>query len=63
MKVKTVEQYKVLRFIQERFKMDCVEIKIVDDKSLKVTDKTGDNIVLSMVDNEVEIVNLFDKKK
>ena len=42
MKVNTVEQYKVLEFIKDKFHMADIELKLIDRNTIEVTDQNGD---------------------
>lgn len=38
MKVNTVEQFRILQFINKNFDMDCISLELVDRNTIKVTD-------------------------
>lgn len=44
-KVNTVEQFKVLQFIQDNFFMDCITLELVDRYSIKLIDANGDGAI------------------
>ena len=49
----TVEQFKVMQFIQDNFVMSAVTVEKVDRAALKVKDGTGESIVFECVGGEV----------
>lgn len=54
--IETIEQFKVLTFIEEQFDMESVRLDLVDERSIKVTDKKGDTVVFAHEDGYVMIV-------
>lgn len=48
LKVNTIEQYKVLKFIEENFYMDAITVNMVDPCTLKVTDAAGDTALFKL---------------
>ena len=48
----TVEQYKVWRFLKERFVLEAFILSPVSRNALMLEDKTGEQIVFAWVDNE-----------
>lgn len=58
MKVKTIEQYKILEYIKENFIITDVEVEESDECTLKVTDKNGDVALFKYKDGKVFIIYL-----
>lgn len=55
MKVKTIEQFKVLKHIEKVLETDEITVEIVDRRALRVTDKYGDSALFVYKDGEVSI--------
>lgn len=53
MKVKTVEQFKILKYLEEIFVMKAITVEIVDRYTLKVTDDTGEPANFRLDENGV----------
>ncbi len=43
LKVNTVEQFHIVRYIQENFNVEAIEIELLDRNKVKVTDFAGDS--------------------
>lgn len=43
MRVNTINQFKVLKFIEDNFLMELVKVEIYDKNTLKVTDHKGES--------------------
>lgn len=44
-KVDTVEQFKILKYININFKEDALELELLTDFAIRATDKNGQHIV------------------
>ena len=44
-KVETVEQFKILKYININFKDNALELELLQDNAIKATDKNGETIV------------------
>lgn len=44
MKVKTIEQFKVLEFLKANFVIEEVNLELIDRYTIKLTDKTGESM-------------------
>jgi hypothetical protein len=44
-KVETVEQFKILKYININFKDNALELELLQDNAIKATDKNGERIV------------------
>lgn len=44
-KVETVEQFKILKYININFKNNALELELLQDNAIKATDKNGETIV------------------
>ncbi|WP_438335208.1 hypothetical protein ACIR03_02475 [Clostridium cochlearium] len=53
MKVNTVEQFKVLQFLEKNFEIELFELELIDRYSIKVTDSTGESMVFKYENNKV----------
>lgn len=56
MKVQTIDQYRVLKFINENFCPDRIKVQIYDENSLKVTDDEEQYIIFSCNGEGSEVV-------
>lgn len=54
MRVDTIEQFKVLQFIRETFKMDCISVELQDRCSLKVTDERNQSLIFAYDHGEIK---------
>ena len=52
-KAETVEQFKVLMFIEEIFDITCISVKLKDRYSVEVIDMAGDSICFVYKDGEI----------
>lgn len=52
-KAKTVEQFKVYQYIDVNFKVDEINITVVDNTALKVTDHVGCSLIFRWNGKEV----------
>ncbi|ACL20738.1 hypothetical protein Dhaf_2712 [Desulfitobacterium hafniense DCB-2] len=52
-KAETVEQFKVLRFIEEIFDITCISVKLKDRYSVEVIDMVGGSICFVYKDGEI----------
>lgn len=55
MKVNTVEQFKVLEHIKANFEMEHIRVEIVDNVSLRVTDREGFGLTFYYKEGEVRV--------
>lgn len=53
MKVNTVEQFKVLQFLENNFEIELFELELIDRYSIKVTDSTGESMTFKYENNKV----------
>ncbi|HCF38185.1 MAG: hypothetical protein PWQ37_1899 [Candidatus Petromonas sp.] len=53
MKVKTVEQFKILEFIKRNFEIDKISLELVNRISIRVTDVTGQSLVFKYSENTI----------
>jgi len=53
MKVDTVEQFKVLKFIKENFHMDYITLELIDRYTIEVEDRTGEKMKFQYKDGKV----------
>lgn len=47
MKVKTVNQFKVLEFIEKNFNLDMIRLELVDDDSIRVIDSKNESMLFN----------------
>ena len=52
-KVRTIEQFKILDFLQKNFLIENLEIIIVNNNTLKITDKKKDSLIFQYKDGEI----------
>ncbi|HIS62148.1 MAG TPA: hypothetical protein IAC14_07870 [Candidatus Scybalomonas excrementigallinarum] len=45
---KTIQEYQIMKFIEDNFKEGSVSWKIMDDNTFEVKDKTGDTMTMTM---------------
>ena len=53
MKCKTVEQFKILKHIEENFFTESLEISIVNEKTLKIVDRDNAEGYFSFYDGKI----------
>ncbi|MBQ8000374.1 MAG: hypothetical protein IJ298_04060 [Ruminococcus sp.] len=44
-KVETVEQFKILKYININFKDNALELELLQDNAIKATDKNGEQVI------------------
>ena len=49
----TIEQFKIMQFIQSVFDENTITVTKVDDTALKVTDKYGESLVFEYADGKI----------
>lgn len=54
-KAQTIEQFKILRFIEEIFDVDYISVKLIDRYMVQVTDMDGKSICYVYKDGEITI--------
>ena len=54
MKAKTTEQYKILEYLKEHFYLESINIELINDITVKVTDKEGASMEFYFKDNRVQ---------
>jgi len=54
MKAKTIEQYKILEYLKEHFYIESIDIELIDNITVKVTDKEGASLQFYFKDNRVQ---------
>lgn len=52
-KAKTIEQFKILRFIEEIFDINYVSIKLINRHTIQVTDAVGASICYVYKDGKI----------
>ncbi len=50
----TIEQYKIMQFIQANFYEETITVTKVDEAALKVTDKNGESLIFEYVNGEIK---------
>lgn len=55
-KVETIQQYVVLKYIRDNFFVDYIDVEIMDSISLKATDILGQSMVISYKDGQIVIL-------
>ena len=50
---KTINEYKILRWIDENFMPDSVTVEFLSDTSAVITDKNNETMTLTLVDDKV----------
>lgn len=55
-KIDTVEQFKVLQFIESNFDMHFITIKIVCKNALQVTDQNNDGLIFEWDSKQNKVV-------
>lgn len=56
MKVETVEQYKVLEYINKNFNINSLELTLLDRTSIGIQDNNGERAIFGYEDGEVKII-------
>lgn len=56
MKVETVEQYKILEYINKNFNINSLELTLIDRSSIGIQDSNGDRAVFGYEDGEVRMI-------
>lgn len=51
---KTVQQYKIMQYIQEHFCIDEFAIDLEAPEAVKITDKIGESLIFKYEDGEVK---------
>ena len=41
----TIEQYKIMQFINQNFQPEALEIELIDGQTVKGTDRTGASVI------------------
>lgn len=54
MKVKTVEQFKILKMLEQNFDIDYFEVELISRNEIKLTDKVGGTMTFRYIDGKVE---------
>lgn len=44
MKVNTIEQYKVLKYIEDNFEMNYITLELIDRYTIRITDTNNDSM-------------------
>jgi hypothetical protein len=52
-KVNTIDQYKIMRFISANFLPDSVHIKLTSENTIKIIDVVGEAIEFSITDDGI----------
>ena len=53
MKVNTVEQFKVMKFLEENLEIELFELELIDRYSIKVKDQTGESMIFKYENGKV----------
>ena len=53
MKSKTVEQFKIIKYLEENFIIDSITLKLIDRFTIEVTDDKGEKMNFKYQDNKV----------
>lgn len=53
MKVDTIEQFKILEFLNTRLELDCFILTKVSRNIMKVTDKSGESIYFKYLNDKI----------
>jgi len=53
MKVRTIEQFKILDFLKQNFYIENLEIIIVNNTTLKVVDKKKESLIFTYKNGEI----------
>lgn len=56
MKVETVEQYKVLEYINKNFNISSLELILLDRSSIGIQDNNGERTVFKYEDGKVRMI-------
>jgi len=56
MKVETVEQYKILEYINKNFNINSLELTLIDRSSIGIQDNNGDRAIFGYEDGEVRMI-------
>ena len=53
MKVNTVEQYKILKYIKDNFEMNYITLELIDRYTIRITDRNNDSMDFIYKDGNV----------
>lgn len=53
MKVESVEQYKILQFIEANFMIEYLNIELIDRNTIKIEDENNDTLEFKYIDGKV----------
>jgi len=56
MKVETVEQYKILEYINKNFNINSLELTLLDKSSIGIQDSNGERAVFKYEDGKVKMI-------
>jgi len=56
MKVETVEQYKILEYINKNFNINSLELTLLDRSSIGIQDNNGERAIFGYENGEVKII-------
>lgn len=56
MKVETVEQYKILEYINKNFNINSLELTLLDKSSIGIQDNNGERAVFKYEDGKVRMI-------
>lgn len=51
--MKTIGQYEIMKHIQQHFHMTHIDCQLLDDNSIKITDKDNNSMVFTYEDGEI----------
>lgn len=49
----TIAQYKIMQFIKDNFMPGALDLELIDDKTVKGTDRNGDSMIFKWERGEV----------
>lgn len=50
MRAETIQQYKALKWIEERFEVECLEVRFLDEATVEIADKNGEKAKVHCTD-------------
>jgi len=56
MKVNTVEQFKILKFLEDNFEIDKIKLELHSPKCIKITDEKGEDGYFEFQDGKVVLL-------
>ena len=53
MKVKTVEQFKILKYLEENLEIELFEVKLLDRNNVLVIDRAGEKMIFTYANMKI----------